>query len=132
MINIKNIIRFLDDLKENHIMYYELLLDISKTYDESITRINLNMRKTFVKYNLDNYIFDCFDSHNYFLVEKTYKFPNFFYKNAVSNKQNSYVTVERYEKVIYIEDLLQLKNILDFSIENLTEEEMFYLKLKYN
>lgn len=120
-INLKNIFRGLEDLNEKYPQTYQILFD---TNMERHRNDYTNIKNIFRYYDINMGI-DSWSSCNNFLYVGGYAFAS---KN---NKYFSLVTSDIYGKRICLEDFIKVgKNIFDFSITELTEEELFYLKMK--
>lgn len=127
--NHKNIIRFLDDLEKEKPYFYNLLFNNSIS-DINIGEMTYQCKHLFKKYNMKEYCFDGFGGGNIHLAKK----EKVFIELRITNKNNSYLNNNTYIKnnkyVIFIEDLMKYKHIFDFSIIEMTEEELFYIELK--
>lgn len=121
-INLKNIFRGLEDLNEKYPQTYQILFD---TNMERHRNDYTNIKNIFRYYDINMGI-DSWSSCNNFLYVGGYAF---------ASKNNKYFLnwpkEEIYGKRICLEDFIKCgKNIFDFSITELTEEELFYLKMK--
>lgn len=124
--NYKNIIRFLDGLEKEKPYFYNLLLFNNNISDVGIREMTTQCENLFKKYNMEEYCFDAFNGNNIHLVKK----GEYFIERRITSKNNIYPYFKNRNNVIFIEDLMKYKNIFDFSIIEMTEEELFYIALK--
>lgn len=120
MINFKKITKILLDIKENDPVCYSLFFDHEQQLNVVLEKSKIiedifkNLHSSFIW--LDSYVYK----------HTIVYFRDYVIGDNLSKKQNYYGN----KKYVIIEDLINNKNIFDFTKEVMTEEEMFYLKLK--
>lgn len=126
--NYKNIIRFLDDIEKEKPHFYNLLFNNNNnSSDIRIYEMTRQCGHLFKKYNMEEYCFDTFSGYNIHLCKR----GEYYIEFRITSKNNIYPYLKTINiDVIFIEDLIQYKHIFDFSIIEMTEEELFYIELK--